>query len=332
MSIEKQIALLNNVPDELKNLNSWVVWRQENVAGSSKPTKIPYNPKTGKKASVTDPSHWCSYLDAVNCLANGGSYNGVGLVLTRNDPYFICDLDNAKGDASIIARQKEIAEKFDTYSEISPSGMGLHTVGKGSIPNGRRKDCIEIYSSERYITFTGNVYNNKPIKDCQTELTNLYNELSGKGYSDGRKCTMVDGVQIKSNEEWGNRFERNDASFDGIERYTDREILERMEQHCCNSSQITCSWMELYSGKWQGYYSSQSEADLAFANLISDETQNADQFRRIFYASGLGKRKKAYRADYLEGLRIKSLDRAIPLVNFEGYKKKLKRSCLRIGP
>ena len=33
-------------------------------------------------------------------------------------------LDNAKGDASIIARQKEIAEKFDTYSEISPSGMG----------------------------------------------------------------------------------------------------------------------------------------------------------------------------------------------------------------
>ena len=132
---------------------------------------------------------------------------------------------------------------------------------------------------------------------------------------------MVDGVQIKSNEEWGNRFERNDASFDGIERYTDREILERMEQHCCNSSQITCSWMELYSGKWQGYYPSQSEADLAFANLISDETQNADQFRRIFYASGLGKRKKAHRADYLEGLRIKSLDRAIPLVNFEGFKE-----------
>ena len=141
---------------------------QEHDIGSSKPTKIPYNPKTGKKASVTDPSHWCSYLDAVSCLANGGSYNGVGLVLTRNDPYFICDLDNAKGDASIIARQKEIAEKFDTYSEISPSGMGLHIVGKGSIPNGRRKDCIEIYSSERYITFTGNVYNNKPIKDCQT--------------------------------------------------------------------------------------------------------------------------------------------------------------------
>ena len=79
--------------------------------------------------------------------------------------------------------------------------------------------------------------------------------------------------------------------------------------------------MELYSGKWQGYYSSQSEADLAFANLISDETQNADQFRRIFYASGLGKRKKAYRADYLEGLRIKSLDRAIPLIDFEGFKE-----------
>ena len=177
---EDKLRLLSNIPDELKQLNQWLVWRQENVVGSSKPTKIPYNPKTGKKASVTDPSHWCSYNDAVNCLANGGSYNGVGLVLTRNDPYFVCDLDNAKGNKAIIDQQKKIAEKFDTYSEISPSGMGLHTVGKGSIPSGRRKDCIEIYSSERYITFTGNVYNNKPIKDCQTELTKLYNELSGE--------------------------------------------------------------------------------------------------------------------------------------------------------
>ena len=69
------------------------------------------------------------------------------------------------------------------------------------------------------------------LKIVKHELTKLYNELSGEGYSDGRKCTMVDGVQIKSNEEWGNRFERNDASFDGIERYTDRKIFERMEQH-----------------------------------------------------------------------------------------------------
>ena len=303
MTIEKQIALLNNIPDELKQLNQWVCWRSTDI-GSAKPTKIPYNPKTGKKASVTDPSHWSSYNDAVSCLANGGNYNGIGFVLTRNDPYFIGDLDDAKGDASIIARQKEIAEKFDTYSEISPSGMGLHTVGKGSIPNGRRKDCIEIYSSERYITFTGNVYNDKPIKDCQNELTKLYNELSGE--VNNLAHTVI---------------------IDEPERYSDEEIIEQ-----CRSAATGEKFQKLFAGSWEGDHKSQSEADLAIANLIVYRTKNRNQAIRIFRASWLGKRPKANRSDYVNGLIQKALDQTLPPINFELYNKEIEEKLSKNRP
>ena len=40
--------LRTNVPQELRHLVQWVVWRMEDRNG--KPTKVPYNPKTGDRA------------------------------------------------------------------------------------------------------------------------------------------------------------------------------------------------------------------------------------------------------------------------------------------
>ena len=43
----------------IRDLRQWLCWRIEERDG--KPTKVPYSPLTGKKASATDPQTWASY-------------------------------------------------------------------------------------------------------------------------------------------------------------------------------------------------------------------------------------------------------------------------------
>lgn len=293
MSIKKnQIELLiKNIPQELKDLNAWVCWRYENINGSDKPTKPPYNAKTGNKASVTDPSTWCSFNDAIKCLANGGDYCGVGLVFTDRDKYSIIDLDKAQGE--ILARQQKIAAEFDSYSEVSPSGYGLHIIVKGKVPTGKRKDCVEIYSNLRYATFTGNVYKNKPIADCQDKLTKLWEELG----------TEKNVIQSSINED---------------EKYTDEEIIEQ-----CRNAINGEKFNRLYNGDWRSKYPSQSEADLALVNIIAYYTKNRNQIIRLFRSSGLGKRDKAKRKDYVNWMIEKAFDQTLPPIDFDLAKKEI---------
>src|SRR5579859_2041844 len=148
-------ALYSNIPEELRALKQWILWKYEDV-GAKKPTKIPYQ-FNGWKASVTNASTWNTFVNCFNTF-NLGGYDGIGFVFTANDPYTFIDLDDAEGDDTVIQRQLKVYSEFDSYSEVSPSGMGLHIIIKGNISAGRRRSKIEVYSSERYATMTGNVY------------------------------------------------------------------------------------------------------------------------------------------------------------------------------
>src|SRR5947207_5014474 len=77
-------------PTELLERRQWVTWRMEPADG--KPTKIPYAPATGHKASTTDPSTWDTYERAVRAAASRG-HAGIGFVFSAEDPYVGIDLD-----------------------------------------------------------------------------------------------------------------------------------------------------------------------------------------------------------------------------------------------
>jgi primase-polymerase (primpol)-like protein len=49
-----------------------------------------------------------------------------------------------------------IVYALNSYTEFSPSGTGLHVITQATIPQGRRKDQLEMYSTGRYFTLTGN--------------------------------------------------------------------------------------------------------------------------------------------------------------------------------
>jgi len=63
---------------------------------------------------------------AFTALANGG-YNGIGFVFAESDPFTGTDLDNCVSkDGSIAAWAQEIITSPSTYTEYSPSHLGIH--------------------------------------------------------------------------------------------------------------------------------------------------------------------------------------------------------------
>jgi putative DNA primase/helicase len=145
---------LAQVPAEIRASTRWVVWRREWRGGRW--TKVPYcATRPGVRAAVDDPTTWCAFGVAVAAM-RAGHGDGVGFVL--GDGFVGVDLDHVRKartglvDASSVA----IVNALDSYTEVSPSGEGLHVLAHGKLPPGRRR-CghVEMYDGGRFLTVTG---------------------------------------------------------------------------------------------------------------------------------------------------------------------------------
>lgn len=298
----------HKIPKELQILPQWICWRLEDKGGK-KPTKVPYSSQSGKPADVTNSLTWGSFEQAVSYAENNPNMvDGIGFVFTDNDPYAFIDFDapdeSIKEDHSVIMqRQIQLFNEFDSYAERSPSGNGLHIIVKGKILSGRRRSCIEIYSSERYATFTGDVYRDAPIREHNELLNVLYTRMG-----EGRANTTNYGyyADVPQTEEDSQVIEQALAAVNG----------EKFEA--------------LLRGPWQDYYPSQSEADFAFVDIIAFYTQNRDQIKRIFRNSQLGQRDKAKRDDYVAYMLNKCFDRMLPPVDIDGLRNQMEEALARL--
>jgi len=277
-----------NIPDDLKAIPNFVVWKYENRS-EGKPTKVPYDPKTGQLASVTNPDTWGTFEQA---LIAAPYCSGIGFVLTEEAGFSCIDLDYTT-DTELAHTQAKIETAFQSYSEISPSGKGLHIWVKGIIPSGRRRGPIEVYSSARYMTMTGNVYRPVSIQHRQDLLTSLWAEMETR--------TEVTNSGLNA-----------DQTKDDTEIYTIAAGAVNGEK-----------FVDLFKGEWQKYYSSQSEADFALINILAFYTQNRVQITRMFRNSGLGQRAKALRVNYTESMINRSFDRMPPEIDMDALKNSL---------
>lgn len=284
-----------SIPAELRVLPQWIVWRYEE-RGSDKPTKVPFNPRSGYPASVTNPDSWSSFDDACSAACGQDApYSGIGFVLTRADPYSIVDLDDTAGDADAFESQRRIYDAFDSYSEMSPSRRGLHIVVRGTIDGGRRRGKVEVYSYDRYFTFTGQAYGPvRDIADRQEHLSQLFHELR----------------PADAPEAFGD---------DAPEAIDDATVIDRAHR-AANGAKFAA----LHTGDWQANYSSQSEADFAYVNMLSLYSGNREQVRRLFLASLLGQREKAQRSDYVARMVERSFDRVAPAMDFSAITDRIK--------
>ena len=159
------------IPDTLTALPRWLLWRGVpgvRADGTAKMDKVPFS-VAGTKASTTDPATWATYEQAIGAAIP--KPGGIGFVF-NGDGIIGIDLDKCAVDRmSLEPWAAEIVERFDTYTEWSPSGNGLHLFVRGTLPDCRRaRGKVEMYGSGRYFTVTGDALRNVPIAENQAAI------------------------------------------------------------------------------------------------------------------------------------------------------------------
>lgn len=181
------LSFADNIPAILKKRSQWVVWKQVQVPGRMKPTKVPFSARTGAEASSTDADTWSSFEHALAYYRSHPDVAGIGFVFSERDPYCGIDLDECIRDGQISPEAQALINDLASYSEISPSGTGVKIIIVGTKPEEAKCQSrqikgmsrIEIYDHARFFTITGQTVAGTPnqIIQQQDKLTALCKKL-----------------------------------------------------------------------------------------------------------------------------------------------------------
>ena len=172
-----------NIPTELKQNTSFCVWKLEKRQG--RPTKVPYNPKTGALARTNDPATFSDFATAMKTYAMGG-WDGIGYRVSEG--IGAIDIDHCiREDGSLNDVAASIMSFFpDAYFERSPSGTGLRgffrlspdfAYDKTVYYINNRKHGLEVYlpgATNRFVTVTGDVYRPGTVSRNDAALQNAF--------------------------------------------------------------------------------------------------------------------------------------------------------------
>lgn len=264
-------AMWGRIPEELRALNQWV------IAGADK-TPLSVDAQGNLYAAKsTDPTHWLPFdIACAHAIAHNA---GIGFVLTEADPYTCIDFDvkDASNEPDPSKHTNPDAmwwfwdevQKWDSYTEMSRNGKGMHVWVQANIGKGRRRFPIEVYSRERYIICTGNIILDRPIRQTPDIIQAWVDKWLPS--NDDNATELVEVTQTMTD--------------DGV---------MKMAWEAENSN----NFRELYAGRWHQFgHPSQSEADLALMSMFTFYSKSNEQCRRLFRQSALGQREKAQKND-----------------------------------
>ncbi len=143
-----------NIPQPIKDIGLFCCWKYENRNHSK--TKVPYMPGSSVKARPNDPSTFTTFDIA---LKGRDGFDGLGVGIFNG----ICgiDLDHCIDDSGKVSPlASEIVQTMQSYTEISPSGTGLHILFQAEAVNyDRTRYLIMNHSSgiEVYVYGTTNI-------------------------------------------------------------------------------------------------------------------------------------------------------------------------------
>jgi hypothetical protein len=311
-----------NIPDRLKDLDQWVVWkyvwnpdkrRKDGSGLKGDWDKPPSNARTGGRASSTDRATWCDFKTALRVYIKGG-WDGIGFVPLPEDLLTITDLDSCRnpGTGVIEARALAIVSELKTYTEISPSGTGLRIVASGHKPDNEwvKRGDVEMYDGHtkagkpggRYLTFTGHLLegSRRGVRRCPNAIARVYRrELLGKTAAEPapEPSANLDGGA-------GGQTAGPPANDEPqLHDLNDDQLIAKAK-----AAKNGAKFSHLWGGNWSGY-TSESEADLALCSLLAFWCQgDPDGIDRLFRKSGRYRKDKWEREDYREGTIAKALE------------------------
>ena len=289
---------LEAVPNELKATRRWVLWKSDPIfykagkpkvdkGGNPQFGKVPYNVKNDQKADTTDASTWSSFDETVVRLNKGG-FDGIGFVLGYDEEtghtFAGVDIDHLETSED-WQRARQVADRFASYTEISPSKKGIHIIVFGEKNGERCKDSkknIEIYDHSRFFTVTGNVLDGKKLS------VNFREEVLREFYRE----TFPDRKAASSPLTPPQTPVAATASC-----LSDEEIISLA---CNEKGPAGEKFRNLYmTGDASDYGDDDSSADMALMNKLAFYSKDPLQLERLFSNSALGQREKwVKRADY----------------------------------
>lgn len=269
-----------NIPACLQQLRQWLCWRKQLLKlkdGTCRIGKTPINPVAQRLLlGWQEERNWLTFTQATKYLEYE-KCDGVGFVFSGKELYSAIDLDKCFEDGHIVEWAQEIVRQFDSYTEFSPSGLGLRifvvgkpigvtTKVKKSLGNGQ---AIEIFAGAGcYVTVTSNVIQkHDTIRENQSAIDWLIKRHFVK---DEIVCHWLGAVTA-------------------IETSSDTNILKKA-RNAKNGSLFRA----LYDvGDISRYKSDASAADLALASLLSYWTNgDEEQIDRLFRGSALYRPEK----------------------------------------
>jgi putative DNA primase/helicase len=325
---------LAHIPPELTTRRQWVLWRGmdriDHVTGAVKLNKIPINADTLTNADSTDPATWTTFAACVAALPlaleeweteDPATYRGggIGYVFTEDDPYVGIDLDGCVDPLTgcIADWAQAYVTQLASYTEITPSGTGLHILIQGTLPpKGRRKGGIEMYNYARFFTMTGWHVEETPcaIEARQAQLNTLWCALFGPAIGEtvwlldtqgvitnqnGCPWTITSMQYAPSGEPYAVFAETATAwpliQCQAVPAHTpqpstaffDDTTLINKALEAGNKAKLQA----LANGNWSQDYPSQSEADLAFCCMMAFWTPDPAQVDRIYRTTALMREK-----------------------------------------
>jgi len=142
-----------NVPEELRILKQWILWRYDWSVKNGAWSKVPYQ-INGQNAASDNPDTWSTF-DSILVTYEGAkaSYDGVGFMFSPESGYVGVDVDECvtdDGEHHLNAFGSRVMERLNTYTELSPSMTGIHCIGKAEKFDGMNRthngNKIEAYS------------------------------------------------------------------------------------------------------------------------------------------------------------------------------------------
>ena len=253
----------DNIPQRIKDTGQFCTWKYEQR--KERMTKVPYNPVTGRKASVDKPETFVDFNTAVN---GANAYNGIGIRVTGQ--IIAVDLDHCIADDVLLPWASEIVERFrDTYIEISPSGTGLRILAL--MPDGY------VYDSNTFYIKKGNV------EVYVAGATNRFVTLTGNVYQQAEVSEEVDAMQWLIDTHMKRKQPISQKSLPNRDSYLSDERVIEIAMNAANSVKFTRLWNGDITG-----YPSNSEGDSALCSMLAFYCNgNVEQMDRLFRKSNL---------------------------------------------
>ena len=281
---------------ELKELRIWFPWVWKPTK-SGKPSKKPIAATGGPTGTTEDWSHtWVTYDEAA---AATESLHAAGVGFKIPEGYFFLDADHYSLEDPFI---QLLLERFNSYTERSVSGGGIHIYGKcdfGQLPittdkNGKKKvdstyyvknpnNDLELYIgglTNRFAVYTGDVVWEQPLRECTAAVLTTLN-CNMRRSSKPKKTAVTKTITA---ETVSSGAVDEGPVFDIICSLLKQQNGEKFRKL-------------FYDGDFTEY-GTQSEADAALCALVAFRTgPDPDTIDAVFRASALY-REKWEREDY----------------------------------